>query len=90
MDKNTIMLVVIFLLIGIIAGLTLSNKMTPESEMPTGKVAYAGVQPELVQIGQLQLNQLNKIVINEDKVICYIKLGQGAGISCVNMPEENE
>jgi len=83
MEKNTIFMVFIFLLVGVIVGMTVGNKVSPGQI--TGKITYAGVQPDVIEIGKLDLSQLNKIVLHEDNVICYIKLGQGAGLSCVPM-----
>lgn len=87
MDKSLIMLVVIFLLLGVIAGLTIGNRVS-QTQMPTGKVAYEGLQPEVIEIGEMDARNLNRIIIPEDNVVCYVKAGQGAGISCLTLTEE--
>lgn len=89
MNKNLIWLAAIFLLLGVIGGMVIKDMVSiPEETSPTGKaVVYPGLKSEIIQIGKLEQNQLNKVTIPADNVVCYIKLGQGAGISCVKMQD---
>lgn len=86
MDKNTVWLVIIVLLVGIIAGMLVNTKITGNNVL-TGSAVFAGKQAEIIQLGELDREELNRIEITEDNIICYIKLGQGAGISCVPIQE---
>ena len=89
MNKNLIWLAAIFLLLGVIAGMVVKDMVSiPGSTTPTGKaVASDSIKPEIIPLDKLDINNLNKITIPEDNVVCYIKVGQAGGISCVKMQE---
>jgi len=78
--KTTIWIVIVCLLVGIIIGLTVSGKF-PVSGMVIKSAE--GIKPvKVYQINDLSTRGINKVIIEEENLVCYIKTNQGQGMSC--------